>query len=161
MSTDSDDSDAHDLKPAERLAGKVDALLGKHKAESTDRNIPVLTDLVDAPDWTPGQPHAPVPQTAPALVNDTAPIARPQEPLSSLSDEDIDQLSQDIFARVSQRIDAELATSLEARLNEHLQSQISGAVSHVLADMKMSIANEIGDAVNAALADRLRNTVRK
>jgi hypothetical protein len=134
------------------LAGKVDALVAKRNVMNDgadQRNIPVLTDLVDAPSW----PTAPAPTASPepgdANVGST-------DVLRSLSDDDVDLLSQEIFSRVSQRIDAELATSLEARLNEHLQAQINAAVTHVMADMKLGIANEIGDAINAALADRLR-----
>ena len=132
---------------SDELAGKVDALVAKRHVASgvaDQRNIPVLTDLVDAPTW---QPEANSTEPATSSAPDV---------LQSLSDQDVDLLSQEIFSRVSQRIDAELATSLEARLNEHLQSQINAAVTHVLTDMKLSIANEIGDAINAALADRLR-----
>lgn len=140
------------------LASKVDALVTKHNVAGVgadQRNIPVLTDLVDAPAWQPdAQPHA----DAAAFTSPPATANAPRSPdaLRSLSDEDVDLLSQEIFSRVSKRIDAELSTSLEARLNEHLQSQISAAVTHVMTDMKLSIANEIGDAINAALADRLR-----
>jgi hypothetical protein len=127
----------NDIRP---LATQVDALIGKHQATSDDRNIPVLTDLVEAPEWTPTEA---VPLTPPDV-------------LTQLTDDEIDALSQDIFVRVSQRIDSELAVNLEARLNEALQVQLHNAITHVLADMKLDIANEIGDAVNAALADRLR-----
>ncbi len=126
----------------EKLASKVDALVARRNVDVDARNIPVLTDLVDAPTW-------------PAAAGTDA-TARVPDVLASLSDQDIDLLSQQIFARVSQRIDAELATSLEARLTEHLQDQVNAAVTHVLAEMKLSIANDIGDAINAALADRLR-----
>ena len=131
------------------LASKVDALVAKRNIGVDERNIPLLTDVIDAPAWRPAA-------DANADVATTFAAAGATDALKSLSDEDIDRLSQEIFARVSQRIDAELATSLEARLSEHLQSQINSAVTHVLADMKLSIANEIGDAINAALADRLR-----
>jgi hypothetical protein len=134
------------------LASKVDALVAKRNIGTgagdvaDQRNIPVLTDLVDAPVWLPeAQPSA--------LLQNTA---EQPDVMRSLSDEDVDLLSQEIFSRVSQRIDAELATSLEACLNDHLQAQINAAVTNALTDMKLSIANEIGDAINAALADRLR-----
>jgi len=137
------------------LASKVDALVAKRNIGVDERNIPVLTDVVDAPQWQPGSGDGPVAQLDKGSVAQLGGGAE-ADPLKSLSDEDIDRLSQEIFARVSQRIDAELATSLEAQLSEHLQSQINSAVTHVLADMKLGIANEIGDAINAALADRLR-----
>ena len=41
------------------LAGQVDALLGRHghTGENTDdRNVPLLTELVQAPDWIPAPP---------------------------------------------------------------------------------------------------------
>jgi DNA-binding transcriptional regulator YbjK len=83
--------------------------------------------------------------------------ASSQNVLATLADDELDQLAQDILQRVSQRLDAEIATALEARISEHLAAQVNAAVTHVLSDMRLSIANEIGDAVNAALADRLRN----
>lgn len=134
------------------LAGKVDALVAKQNVindGADQRNIPVLTDLVDAPSWPSTASPTASPEPGDANVGST-------DVLRSLSDDDVDLLSQEIFSRVSQRIDAELAPSLEARLNDHLQSQISAAVTHALTNMKLSIANEIGDAINAALADRLR-----
>jgi hypothetical protein len=137
----------NDNKPADvnadALTAQVDALIGKHNIAPDGRNIPVLTDVIDAPDWSP---------TA-SVQNEVATT----EILDAFSDAEIDALSQDIFTRVSQRIDAELATSLEARLSEQLQMQLNVAITNVLADMKLSIANDIGDAVNAALADRLRH----
>ncbi len=142
------------------LASKVDALVAKRNIGAgagdvaDQRNIPVLTDLVDAPAWPPKTEPAPQPETPPSVLVPNAAVDPGVLPL--LSGDDVALLSQEIFSRVSQRIDAELATSLEARLNDHLQSQVSAAVTHALTDMKLSIANEIGDAINAALADRLR-----
>ena len=141
------------------LASKVDALVAKRNIGVDERNIPLLTDVVDAPAWQPdAAENADINAGASGDANAAATSDAPDgtDVLKSLSDEDIDLLSQEIFTRVSQRIDAELATSLEARLSEHLQSQINSAVTNVLADMKLGIANEIGDAINAALADRLR-----
>jgi len=121
------------------LAGKVDALLGKAgRSDAADaRNVPVLTELVEAPDWNPD----------PYLA----------ETLQQLNDSDIDALSHEIFARVFDRIDARLAGKLESQLNERLSAQVNAAVMQVLGDMRQDIANEVGDAVNAVLADLLRN----
>lgn len=121
------------------LADKVDALVDKAGGkEPTDpRNVPVLTELVEAPAWQP-EPH----------------IA---ETVRKMSDHDIDALSHEIFTRVFDRIDARLAGKLEERLNERFAAQVNAAVTHVLGDMRQDIANEIGDAVNAVLADLLRN----
>ena len=144
------------------LASKVDALVAKRNigANAGDvadpRNIPVLTDLVDAPAWQPKTESAPHLETPPSVLVPNAAVDIAVLPL--LSGDDVAVLSQEIFSRVSQRIDAELATALEACLNDHLQSQINAAVTSALTDMKLSIANEIGDAINAALADRLRQT---
>lgn len=150
---DKDDTGSHPL------AGKVDALLTKHQtpAPVIDRNIPVLTDLVEAPEWGAegAEGERVLGETASDASSKDSGEAR-RDPLRQLSESEIDSLSSDIFARVSQRIDAELATSLEARLAEQLQSQLNIVLVHVLDDMKQSIANEIGDAINAALADRLR-----
>ncbi len=129
------------------LAGKVDALISKHgfgnasaaPADMADeRNIPLLTDVMAAPEW------------------DAEVAARPSAALQQLSDNEIDALSQEIFSRVFDRIDLELAAKLEARLAAQLTTHINSTVTHVLGDLRQDIANEIGDAVNAALADRLR-----
>ncbi len=129
------------------LAGQVDALLGRHGRTvdpADDRNVPVLTELVEAPHWTPDvQLPTPATVAAPAL-------------LKALSEQEIDTLSNDIFTRVLERIDHGLAVKLEERINAQLSTQINSAITHVISDMRQDIANEIGDAVNAALADRLR-----
>ena len=130
----------------QELAGRVDALLSKHgrASENTDdRNVPVLTDLVVAPDWQPPAPTAPATADASTL-------------LKQLSDQQIDALSNDIFTRVLERIDHGLAAKLEDRIAAQLSTQINSAITHVISDMHQDIANEIGDAVNAALADKLR-----
>ncbi len=156
-----------DKNAAEELAGKVDALVGKRNIEPDNRNIPILTDMVDAPPWSATQtavaggavhsePLPAVVPPSPTSATKEVADAATAEILQQMSDDQIDQLSHDILQRVSQRIDAELATSLEARLSEQFQGQLNATITHVLADMKQSIANEIGDAVNAALADRLR-----
>ena len=125
------------------LAGKVDALLGRHStvprpADAVDdRNVPVLTEVVNAPSWEPKP------------VNTSA-------VLQQFSEAEIDALSHEIFTRVFDRIDAELAAKLETRLAAQLTTQINSVVTHVLGDLRQDIANEIGDAVNAALADHLR-----
>jgi hypothetical protein len=142
------------------LASKVDALLGKHGAGTgaaprrpgdamltpDDRNIPLLTDIIDAPAWP--EPHA--------LSN--APLANTPGVLESLSDAELDLLAHDIFSRVFDRLDGPLGSKIEERLKERIGAQINAAVVNVLGDMRQEIANEIGDAVNAALADQLRNT---
>ena len=125
------------------LAGKVDALLGKHStmprpADAVDdRNVPVLTEVVNAPHWEP----EPV---------DTSTVLR------QLSEFEIDTLSHEILTRVYGKLDRELAAKLEDRIAAQLAIQINAAITHVIGDMRQEIANEIGDAVNAALADKLR-----
>ncbi len=125
------------------LAEKVDALLGKHDASRRpgdvfdDRNVPLLTDVVHAPDWQP----EPVDTSA---------------ALQQLSEPEIDALSQEIFSRVYGKIDRDLANKLEDRIAAQLATQINVAISSVISDMRQEIANEIGDAVNGALADKLR-----
>ncbi len=125
------------------LAGKVDALLGRHSTSPRpadaidDRNVPVLTELINAPSWEP----APV---------DTSDV------LKQLSEQEVDALSQEIFTRVYGKLDRELANKLEDRIAAQLATQINLAITNVITDMRQEIANEIGDAVNAALADKLR-----
>jgi hypothetical protein len=144
-------------QPNDPLTSKVDHLLSKTNPPPDDRNIPLLTEIFDAPSWTPPAAVEPTLLTQEVSPPETNWLQPKPDVLYSLDDNEIDELSQDIFARVSQRIDAELATSLEARLSEQFQTQLNATIAAVLADMKQSIANEIGDAVNAALADRLRN----
>jgi hypothetical protein len=145
------------------LASKVDALLSKHAvppAAIDDRNIPVLNEIVDAPEWTPPSaslsahatslpPYQPGDLAAP---NVATPI------FAAMSESEIDQLSQDIFTRVFDRLDGELGVRLEEQLTDRLASQINAVVTQVYGDLRQEIANEIGDAINAALADRIRRT---
>ena len=148
------------------LAGQVDALLGRHGRAVEpidDRNVPLLTDLVEAPDWklatapvTSSPTNIPV-SLAPLSAQPPAlPIIVAPTILKELSEQEIDTLSNDIFTRVLDRLDHDLATKLEDRLAAQLSTQINSAITHVISDMRQDIANEIGDAVNAALADRLR-----
>lgn len=145
---------------ANTLTSKVDALLGKHGTGAgaaprrlgdamltpDDRNIPLLTDIFDAPAWP--EPHN---------VRG-APLTKTPGVLESLSDAELDLLAHDIYSRVFDRLDGPLAAKIEERLKERIGAQINAAVVNVLGDMRQEIANEIGDAVNAALADQLRNT---
>lgn len=155
---------------ADNLASKVDALLARHGSGAgtgtvvgtksgiapprptdamltpDDRNIPLLTDIIDAPSW-----HDPI------AAQSLSP-ARTPGVLESLSDAELDLLAHDIFSRVFDRLDGPLAIKIEERLHERIGAQINAAVVNVLGDMRQEIANEIGDAVNAALADQLRNT---
>jgi hypothetical protein len=160
----------------DNLASKVDALLGKHGAGAgiaggtaprrpgdamltpDDRNIPLLTDIIDAPAWP--EPHALNTLDTLDTLNtlNIAPLASAPSPLESLSDAELDLLAHDIFSRVFDRLDGPLGTKIEERLKERIGAQINAAVVNVLGDMRQEIANEIGDAVNAALADQLRNT---
>ncbi len=130
------------------LAGKVDALIAKRTAAADDRNIPVLTDVVDGPEWKIDTVKLP------AL--DNLPASRTSLALQQLDDSEIDALSHEIFERVFDRIDSQLAEKLEDRLTTQLAAQINAVVSRVLGDLRQDIANEVGDAVNAALADHLR-----
>lgn len=132
------------------LAGQVDALLSKHgrTGENTDdRNVPLLTDLFEAPAWTP----LPVAPATPSPTSVAAPML-----LKQLSEQEIDALSNDIFTRVLDRIDHGLAPRLEDRIAAQMATAINSAITHVISDLRQDIANEIGDAVNAALADKLR-----
>lgn len=125
------------------LASKVDALVGRHSTVKRpgdhvdDRNVPVLTEIVNAPEWSPVRSQEPT-------------------PLAGLSDAALDSLSQAIFARVYGKIDRDLANKLEDRIAAALANHINVAITDVITDMRQEIANEIGDAVNAALADQLR-----
>ena len=131
-------------------------MLGKHGRgfeNADDRNVPVLTELVVAPVWKTDSVSAtppPLRSPMPSSTADTSAL------LKQLSEQEIDALSNDIFTRVLERLDHDLAVKLEDRINAQLSTQINSAISHVISDMRQDIANEIGDAVNAALADRLR-----
>lgn len=156
-----DDHNADDA--ANTLTSKVDALLGKHGSGAgaaprrpgdamltpDDRNIPLLTDIINAPAW---------PESHALNTLNIAPLASAPGPLESLSDAELDLLAHDIYSRVFDRLDGPLAAKIEERLKERIGAQINAAVVNVLGDMRQEIANEIGDAVNTALADQLRNT---
>lgn len=117
---------------ADDITSKVDALLKRHAGPPTeDRNIPVLSEIVNAPDWKPEPPQPSLPR--------------------GLSQQEAEQLAHDVFTRVYARVEAELGTRFEERITERLAAQVSAAVEHVLSDLRPEIANVIGDAINEAL----------
>ena len=126
------------------LAGKVDALLKRHAPDTRsgeDRNIPVLSEMVNAPEWKA------------ALDNSALP--------ANLTDEEKKALAHDVFIRVFEKIDGELAMKIESRLTERLAAQVSAALDHVISDMRQDIANTIGDAINEALNEALSRRLDK
>jgi hypothetical protein len=149
------------------LASKVDALLHKHASSASlapghdDRNIPVLNDIIDAPEWSPpAGNHSSFADASspPPIPLDILPIAGSPSVLSSMTESEIDQLSHDIFTRVFDRLDGELGVRLEEQLADRLATQINAVVTQVYSDLKQDLANEIGDAINAAIADKLRRS---
>ncbi len=127
------------------ITQQLEALLGRHGRVTEpvpDRNVPVLTELVNAPAW----------DAADAVPPDMTAAAR----LKRLTDLEIDKLSNDIFTRVLEKLDKSLAVKIEDRISAQMSIQLNSAITHVISDMREDIANEIGDAVNAALADKLR-----
>ncbi|MDX2220125.1 MAG: hypothetical protein SF172_13990 [Burkholderiales bacterium] len=117
-------------KSLDALGSKVDALLKRHASGTEDRNIPVLSEIVRAPDWKP-----------------VTPVALPR----GISDEEARKLAAEIFDRVFARVEQELTTRFEERLTERMAAQISVTIGHVLSDLSPDIANVIGDAINEAL----------
>lgn len=125
------DQDGSVDKGITELGGKVDALLKRHTGgPAEDRNIPVLSEIVRAPEWKP-----------------VTPLALPQ----GLTDAEATKLAHEIFERVWQTVERDLTNRLEERLAERMAAQISVTVGHVLSDLSPEIANVIGDAINEAL----------
>jgi hypothetical protein len=164
------DKDSNQDPPNHDLASKVDALLHKHASSASlapghdDRNIPVLNDIIDAPEWSPPAGRhssfadASGPPPIPLIPLDILPTATGPSVLSSMTESEIDQLSHDIFTRVFDRLDGELGVRLEEQLADRLATQINAVVTQVYSDLKQDLANEIGDAINAAIADKLRRS---
>lgn len=119
---------------ADDLANKVDALLKKHAGVAEDRNIPVLSDMVAAPDWKPEPQQVSLPR--------------------GMTQKEAEQLAHEVFMRVYSRVEAELTTRFEERMTERLAAQVSAAIEHVLSDLRPEIANVIGDAINEALVKK-------
>src|SRR5262245_31085433 len=107
------------------LATKMDALLARHRTQdvAATQDVPLLTEIVSAPEWTPSQPEA----VSGAEMEGNV--------LNQLNAEELDNLSHQIFNRVLDKLDKELSVKLEQRLTEQLASQINVAVTHVIADM--------------------------
>ena len=64
------------------------------------------------------------------------------------------ELAREVFRRVMIEVEGRLAHDLEARLKLHLVSQVHGAVSSALGDLRQELANAIGDAVSEAMRNR-------
>ena len=150
---------------ADILSGKINSLIARHqsvaedRASVDDRNLPVLTEVLTAPEWTPEMALLATAVAAAAKLNAAGgkPKLAGTAAVKSLNDAEIDALSQDIFSRVIGRLDEHLGSRLEERLTERIAAQIGVAITQAMSDMQQEIANEIGDVINAALADRLRD----
>ena len=124
------------------LSDKVDALLKRHAPAALsvdDRNIPLLSEIVHAPEWKPEPGNPTLPAT--------------------LSDDEQRKLANDVFERVFRKVEGELALRVETRLVESLAAQVGPVLQHVIADMRQDIANVIGDAINAALNEALSRRI--
>ena len=71
-----------------------------------------------------------------------------------MGDEATQELARDVFNRVMAEVEGRLAADLENRLAQHLAPQVHAAVASALGDLRQELANAIGDAVSAALAQR-------
>ena len=63
-------------------------------------------------------------------------------------------LAKDVFDRVMAEVEGRLAADLEKRLAQHLMPEVHTAVASALGDLRQELANAIGDAVSAAIANR-------
>ena len=117
------------------LFEKADALLRRINAPaggSDTGSVPVLTDLVDAP------------QDEPVEAAEAGAGAQV----------DVGELQQRIFTRVMAEVEGRLAAELERRLTEHLVPQVHAAVVSAMGDLHQELANTIGDAITEALKAR-------
>jgi hypothetical protein len=124
------------------LAAKVDALLHRHTpAQADERNIPLLSEIVHAPQWQPEPGN----------------VAARELPFG----EEREKLARDVFQRVFHKIEGELAQRIESRLIESLAEHIGPVLNHVMSDMRQDIANLISQAINEALKDALDRSTGK
>ncbi|HEY2629266.1 MAG TPA: hypothetical protein VGI57_09060 [Usitatibacter sp.] len=65
-----------------------------------------------------------------------------------------DELAREVFKRVMLQVEGRLAHDLEARLAQHLAPQVHAAVISAISDLRLELANAIGDAVADAVAAR-------
>ena len=63
-------------------------------------------------------------------------------------------LAREVFERVMAEVEGRLAADLEKRLAQHLMPEVHVAVASALGDLRQELANAIGDAVSAAIANR-------
>jgi hypothetical protein len=112
------------------LLGKADALLRRHSlpppSDGSDTGgVPILTDLVDAPD------DNPFPQALPD-----------------------GELAREILDHVVGEVEARITAELERRLMQHLEPQVQSAVASAVGDLHQELANAVGDAIAEALRRR-------
>src|SRR6185295_600608 len=67
---------------------------------------------------------------------------------------DSEAIAREVFTRVMQEVEGRLAADLEKRLTHHLMPEVHAAVASALGDLRQELANAIGDAVSAAIANR-------
>ena len=93
---------------------------------------------------------------APATGSDTGgvPILTELVDAPALFGQEGEELAREVFNRVMAEVEGRLAADLEKRLAQHLMPEVHTAVASALGDLRQELANAIGDAVSAALANR-------
>ena len=95
--------------------------------------------------------------SAPATGSDTGGVPILTELVDApafVGDPASEELAREVFNRVMAEVEGRLAADLENRLAQHLVPQVHAAVASALGDLRQELANAIGDAVSAALAQR-------
>jgi len=64
------------------------------------------------------------------------------------------ELATEVFHRVMAQVEQRLAADLEQRLVQQLAPQVHAAVANAMGDLRLELANAIGDAVAEAFARR-------
>ena len=92
----------------------------------------------------------------PASGSDTGgvPILTELVDAPSMLDPESEALAKEVFDRVMAEVEGRLAAELEKLLAQHLMPEVHTAVASALGDLRQELANAIGDAVSAALANR-------
>lgn len=125
-----------------------------------DAGIPVLTEIIEAPQRTQSAVSAPVPPPVPEVVS-----VNPAPPASSASTSWDEALwleaEHDMRERIFQQVMQGIDRALEQRVRDSLADVLQVAVERLALEIRQGLHHSIKELVTQAVADEIRSLKNK
>jgi len=121
---------------------------------SSDAGIPILTEVIPAPQ--PAEPRRePVTPPAPAAARNDDVTAPEVRPLPALEEEEWQRLERDIHERVLYQVLERIDFVLEQRVRDSLADVLQTAVDGLASELKSGLHHSLRDVVTRAVAQEI------